>query len=60
MMNKQSKHHLAEHFGGLAIDFHYVNGRGWYYKDQFIGRSMYDVQTSTYWALKKLPGRDTF
>jgi len=52
---------LAEHFGGMPSDFNHRHGYGWYYKNKhFLGRDFYTVQNSANWALKKLPGRDTY
>lgn len=56
---------IANHFGADKDDFQHRHGAGWYYKGQDgvyrkIGASFFDLQCSANWALKKLPGRDTF
>jgi len=68
------KRKLAEHFYEDEERFFYWpdvfgprNGRvGWHYRPVacghyfFLGKSLNEIQESTYWAVKKLPGRDTF
>lgn len=59
---------IGEHFSEEPKKFYFrqgSNGRGWYYRDSpghatWLAYTFHRLQCSTLWAMKKLPGRDTF